>query len=115
MLKINFQATGDEVAQPYFIKGMLLLHNFEYADAAQEFEMAQLLDPNFVMAYWGEAMCYNQPLWFLQDFKKGKGALYKLGVKASERLDKAKTELEKEFNRYRRDVDSDPIRRARKI
>ncbi len=53
--KINLDVTGDEVAQPYFIKGMLLLHNFEYSDAAQEFEMAQLLDPNFVMAYWGEA------------------------------------------------------------
>ncbi|MCK5369742.1 MAG: hypothetical protein KAQ62_14375, partial [Cyclobacteriaceae bacterium] len=85
--KINFQASGDEVAQPYFIKGMLLLHNFEYVDAAQEFEMAQLLDPNFVMAYWGEAMCYNQPLWFQQDIGKGKGALYKFGVKAPERLE----------------------------
>ena len=95
--KINFQASGDEVAQPYFIKGMLLLHNFEYLDAAQEFEMAQLLDPNFVMAYWGEAMCYNQPLWFQQDIGKGKGALYKFGVKAPERLEKTKTDLEKGF------------------
>ena len=95
--KTNFKATGDEVAQPYFEKGLLLLHNFEYADAVQEFEMAQLLDPNFVMAYWGEAMCYNQPLWFQQDFEKGRGALYKLGVKAPERLGKAKSELEKGF------------------
>lgn len=95
--KINFNAIGDEFAQPYFVKGMLLLHNFEYADAAQEFEMAQLLDPNFVMAYWGEAMCYNQPLWFQQDLEKGKGVLYKLGVKAPERLAKAQTELEKGF------------------
>ena len=94
---VNFIATGDDVAQPYFEKGLLLLHNFEYADAAQEFEMAQLLDPNFVMAFWGEAMCYNQPMWFLQDIKKGKGALYKLGVKVPERLGKAKTELEKDF------------------
>jgi hypothetical protein len=95
--KLNFKATGDEIAQPYFEKGMLLLHNFEYSDAAQEFEMAQLLDPNFVMAFWGEAMCYNQPLWFQQDIKKGRGALYKLGLKAPERLGKAKTEVEKDF------------------
>ena len=95
--KTNFKATGDEVAQSYFEKGILLLHNFEYAEAAQEFEMAQLLDPDFVMAYWGEAMCYNHPLWFQQDFKKGRGALYKLGVKAPERLEKAKTDFEKEF------------------
>jgi hypothetical protein len=95
--KANFKATGDEVAQPYFEKGILLLHNFEYAEAAQEFEMAQLLDPNFVMAYWGEAMCNNHPLWFQQDFKNGRGALYKLGVKAPERLEKAKTDFEKDF------------------
>lgn len=95
--KVNFQAAGDEVAQPYFAKGLLLLHNFEYADAAQEFEMAQLLDPDFVMAYWGEAMCYNHPIWFQQDFEKGKGALYKLGVKADERIGKAQTEVEKGF------------------
>lgn len=94
---VNFEATGDEVAQPYFEKGLLLLHNFEYAEAAQEFEMAQLLDPDFVMAFWGEAMCYNQPLWFWQDIKKGRGALYKLGVKVPERLEKAKSDLEKDF------------------
>ncbi|MCG8309581.1 MAG: hypothetical protein MI975_19450 [Cytophagales bacterium] len=94
---INFEASGDEVAQPYFMKGMLLLHNFEYADAAEEFEMAQLLDPNFVMAYWGEAMCYNEPVWFRQDFEKGRGALYKLGVKAEDRIGKAKTDVEKDF------------------
>lgn len=95
--KINFIATGDEVAQPYFEKGLLLLHNFEYKEAAQEFEMAQLLDPNFVLAYWGEAMCYNQALWSQQDMEKGRGVLYKLGVKTPERLEKAKTEVEKDF------------------
>lgn len=94
---IHFQASGDEVAQPYFVKGLLLLHNFEYAEAAQEFEMAQLLDPNFVMAFWGEAMCYNQPLWFHQDFEKGRGALFKLGLKTIERIEKAKTDIEKDF------------------
>jgi hypothetical protein len=94
---INFEVSGDEVAMPYFEKGMLLLHNFEYEDAAQEFEMAQLLDPDLVMAYWGEAMCYNHPLWGLQNYQKGRGALYKLGVQAEERLEKARTELEKGF------------------
>ena len=93
--KLNFMPKGEVVAMPYFVKGLLLLHNFEYADAAQEFEMAQLLDPNLVMAFWGEAMCYNHPLWLHQDFGKGKGALFKLGVKEAERLAKAQTEVEK--------------------
>ncbi|NJN28032.1 MAG: hypothetical protein HC819_19705 [Cyclobacteriaceae bacterium] len=91
----NFKATGDDVAQPYFEKGLLLLHNFEYEAAAQEFEMAQLLDPNFAMAYWGEAMCYNQPLWRQQDLVKAKGALYKLAVKPADRTEKAQTAVEK--------------------
>ncbi len=95
--EVHINVTADPVAQPYFMNGLLLLHNFEYEDAAREFEMAQLLDPNLVMAYWGEAMCYHQPLWFYEDFAKGKGALFKLGVKKEERLEKAKTALEKDF------------------
>jgi hypothetical protein len=95
--KINFEASGDEVAMPYFEKGMLLLHNFEYVDAIREFEMAQLLDPGCVMSFWGEAMCYDQPLWQQQDYEKAKGALFKLGVTAAERLEKASTEVEKGF------------------
>lgn len=94
---INFKYSGAEVAMPYFEKGLLLLHNFEYDEAVQEFEMAQLLDPNLVMAFWGETMCYNQPLWSRQNYAKGRGALLKLGVKLNERLEKATTELEKDF------------------
>ncbi len=95
--KININVSGDEVAMPYFEKGMLLLHNFEYEDAAREFDMAQLLDPNFTMAYWGEAMSFNKTLWFQQDYKKGKGALLKLGLKPDERLENVKSDLEKDF------------------
>ncbi len=95
--QINHKFSGTEVAMPYFEKGLLLLHNFEYEDAAREFDMAQLLDPDLVMAFWGEAMCYNQALWFQQDYAKGRGALMKLAVKSDDRVSKAATELEKEF------------------
>jgi len=94
---IHFKATGAEVAQPYFTKGMLLLHNLDYDEAVQEFEMAQLLDPNFVMAYWGEAMCYNEVFYGRQDLAKGKGVLFKIAVKAPDRQLKAKTPLEKDL------------------
>jgi len=94
---IHFNATGAEVAQPYFTKGMLLLHNLEYDAARQEFEMAQLLDPDMVMSYVGEAMCYNEVFYQRQNLEKGKGALFKLAVKSPERRAKAKTELEKDF------------------
>ncbi|MEI9910493.1 MAG: hypothetical protein WDO71_12990 [Bacteroidota bacterium] len=42
---------------------MLLLHSFEYEDAAEAFIEARKLDPGFVMTYWGEAMTHNHPLW----------------------------------------------------
>ncbi len=94
---IHFNATGASVAQPYFTKGMLLLHNLEYDAARQEFEMAQLLDPDMVMSYVGEAMCYNEVFYQRQNLEKGRGALFKLAVKSPERRTKAKTELEKDF------------------
>ncbi|GLI69416.1 hypothetical protein VaNZ11_014023 [Volvox africanus] len=50
-------------AQAYFQLGLLLMNVFWYDLAIQKFQQARTLDPNFAMAYWGEAMCYKQPLW----------------------------------------------------
>ena len=61
--EIVFEVTGSAQAAPFFHKGLLLLHSFEFEDAAEQFVKAQQLDSNFVMAYWGEAMSYNHPLW----------------------------------------------------
>ena len=36
---------------------------FEYEDAREAFVEAQKAAPGFAMAYWGEAMTYNHPLW----------------------------------------------------
>ena len=49
-------------AQPAFIKGVLLLHSFEYEDAAAAFRQAQRVDPSFALAYWGEAMTHFHQL-----------------------------------------------------
>ena len=68
---IHFTVTGKDEAQPVFEKAVLLLHSFEYVDAAEEFQKVQKIDPGFVMAYWGEAMSYNHPLWQEQDYDKG--------------------------------------------
>jgi tetratricopeptide (TPR) repeat protein len=61
--RIDFPTSGPSAAQPAFIRGVLLLHSFEYDDAIAAFREAQKRAPGFAMAYWGEAMCYNQPLW----------------------------------------------------
>jgi hypothetical protein len=95
--ELHFKFNGSEAAMPYFEKGLKLLHNFEYDNACTEFKKAQELDSSFVMAFWGEAMTYNHPLWRQQDYEKGQEALNKLSESAEERAAMAKTDLEKDF------------------
>ena len=94
---ISFTATGKPEAQSSFKKGMLYLHSFEYEDAAEEFQLAKKLDPDFAMAYWGEAMTNNHTLWREQDYDKGNSILNELAPVAADRIDKAKTEFEKDL------------------
>src|SRR5450432_3557513 len=61
--RIDFPTSARGKGQERFIRGTLLLHSFMYDDAAEEFQAAQKDDPGFVMAYWGEAMTKNHPLW----------------------------------------------------
>jgi tetratricopeptide (TPR) repeat protein len=97
--EISFDASGKAEAQPNFKKGLLLLHSFEYDDAAEEFQQAIKTDSGFVMAYWGEAMTHNHPLWREQNLDKGKAILQRLAPTPEERIAKAKTELEKDLVR----------------
>ena len=97
MGEVNFTVTGNAEAQPLFKKGLLYLHSFEYDDAAEEFQKAKKKDPDFAMAYWGEAMTYNHPLWREQNFDLGNTILQQLAKSPEERIAKAKTELEKDF------------------
>jgi len=97
--QIDFTVSGKEEAQPYFKKGLLLLHSFEYEDAAEEFRKAIEIDKDFTMAYWGEAMTHNHSLWRYQDYEKATMVLSKLSPTPEERVAKAKTELEKDFIR----------------
>ena len=52
---IEFPTSGSPAAQPLFIKGVLLMHSFEYDDAREAFVEAEKAEPGFAMAYWGEA------------------------------------------------------------
>ncbi|MBB6680593.1 hypothetical protein H4O20_03980 [Aequorivita sp. 609] len=75
---VNLSVSGKESAQPYFEKGLLLLHSFEYEDARDAFIEAQEEDSEMAMAYWGEAMTYNHSLWQEQDYEAATNALSKL-------------------------------------
>src|SRR5262249_41666584 len=82
---ISFPNSGAAGAQAAFIRGVLLLHSFEYDDAIAAFREAQRVDPGFALAYWGEAMCDNQPLWYNENVDKGRQALGKLAPTAAAR------------------------------
>ena len=94
---IDFPTSGSPAAQPLFIKGVLLMHSFEYDDAREAFVEAQKADPNFAMAYWGEAMTFNHPVWQRTSPDLAKAALTKLAPTAEARRAKAATEKEKDW------------------
>jgi tetratricopeptide (TPR) repeat protein len=96
---VDFVNSGSAEAQPAFVRGLLLLHSFEYSRAAQAFVEAQRIDPRFAMAYWGEAMTFNHPIWSEQDAAAARAALGRLAATAEDRLAAAPTEREKGYLR----------------
>src|SRR5262245_55192893 len=95
--KISFPNSGSAQAQAPFIRGVLLLHSFEYDDAIEAFRQAQRADAGFALAYWGEALCYNQPLWFNESVDKARAALSRLAPTRDARQAKAPTAREKGY------------------
>jgi tetratricopeptide (TPR) repeat protein len=96
--KVTFPtSTHSQKAQEEFLRGMLLLHLFEYPAAERAFIEARTLDPAFAMAYWGEAMTFTHPLWNEQDKARGAAALARLGSTAAERAARTGTPLERDW------------------
>ncbi len=94
---ISFPTSGAAGAQAAFMEGVKDLHNFQFDEAAEAFKRAQTTDPTFVMAYWGEAMSYNHPLWAQQDTEAAKRTLEKIAPTVDARIAKAGTAKEKAF------------------
>src|SRR6184192_4611003 len=94
---ITFPSSGAPAAQAPFIRGVLLLHSFEYQDAARAFREAQRIDPGFALAYWGEAMTYTHPLWDEQDVNAARASLQRLGLTPQARRAKAPTPREQAY------------------
>lgn len=97
--EVAFANSGKAEAQAAFLRGLGLLHNFEYPRAAKAFQEAQAIDRSFAMAYWGEAMTHTHPIWFQQDAEAARAVLTRLGATAEERMAKAPTERERDFLR----------------
>ena len=94
---VTFPNSGAAAAQADFLRGVAWLHSFGYEEAIDAFRAAQKIDPQFALAYWGEAMCFNQPLWFHEDVAAGRAALAKLGATSQERAAKARTPREQAY------------------
>ncbi len=95
--EISFPTSGTAEAQKHFVKGVLLLHSFEYGPARNAFLDSQKADKDFALAYWGEAMTYDHPIWPENDRAGGLAALAKLGPTAAERRAKARTPREARY------------------
>lgn len=93
----HFPNSGARRAQRDFLRGLLLLHSFEYESARRSFQLAERSDPGFAMAYWGEALTYNQSLWGEQDLDAARAALAKLAATPAERSAKAGTARERGY------------------
>ncbi|MCZ6503103.1 MAG: tetratricopeptide repeat protein [Gammaproteobacteria bacterium] len=94
---LSFKNSGAKEAQPYFLRGVGLLHSFGWKQAISEFKKAQEADPDFALAYWGESLCYNHPLITERNRQSPIKVLERLGSTFDERLAKSQTKREKGF------------------
>jgi tetratricopeptide (TPR) repeat protein len=91
---LRFPNSGAPAAQAPFIRGVLLLHSFEYESALIAFREAEQVDPGFAMAYWGEAMTWTHPVWDQQALDSARATLRRLGPTPEARRAKAPTPRE---------------------
>jgi tetratricopeptide (TPR) repeat protein len=94
---IVFPNSGSRDAQAPFLRGIALLHSFEYLAAAAAFREAQRADPTLALAYWGEALTYSHVLWRTEDLAASRAVLRRLAATPTDRLAKARTPRERAF------------------
>src|SRR3972149_8001957 len=89
---VAFETSATPAAQAEFLRGVAILHSFGFEDAIEAFQKAQSLEPDFALAYWGEAMTNNRnPLATPteQDLPAARKELSKLEATREERGPKA--------------------------
>lgn len=94
---LSFPNSGADEAQDAFLRGVLLLHSFEYGAAAAAFRQAQEIDPDFALAYWGEAMTKNHPLWRRTDPAAAHEVLLRFAPTREERLQRVTDPRERKY------------------
>ena len=94
---IIFPTSESGEAQQSFLRGVAILHSFGWEQAQEQFQRAQEIAPDFAMAYWGESLAYNHPLFSQMDATEPRNVLQRLGATPEIRMSKAPTEREKGF------------------
>jgi hypothetical protein len=92
---VEFPNSGAAAAQDAFLRGIALLHSFEYEDARDALREAQAADPGFALAYWADALSHTQLLWGWDDAAAARRALERLGPTPAARLARAPTPRER--------------------
>ena len=92
--ELHFPTSGSAEAQEHFLRGVKYLHNFGFEDAAAAFQAAAKAEPDFALAYWGEALSHNHPLQPARDLETPRNVLARLGSSSAERAAKAPTPRE---------------------
>ena len=92
---VDFAATGSPEARRWFERGVAALHSFWYEEAREAFRRAREIDPDLYMAYWGEAMTHNHPVWDRVELDEGRAALAALAPTPEARSARAPSERER--------------------
>ena len=103
-------STKNSIAQKYFDQGLVLAYGFNHAEAARSFREAQKIDPDFAMAYWGEALVYGPNINSTMDNEnvpKAWAALEKALIKSINATEKEKELISALSKRYTPEIVKD--------
>src|SRR3954463_3615528 len=73
----NFTASGPPECRNLVLEGVLALHSFMYEEARASFQKAEQRAP-CPIAFWGEAMTYDHPLWGEDNVADARAALARM-------------------------------------
>ncbi len=95
---VDMAASASEEARLHLNRGVEALHNFWYDAARVSFRSAQEIEPDFVLAYWGEAFSFHYPFGFTGGEPDSiRAVLNRLAPSATARAALASTERERAF------------------
>jgi len=94
---VNFPNSGSAAAQNSFLRGVALLHSFEYTDAAESFREAEAKDSKFPLPFWFEAFTNSHLLWGEDDPSAARSVLARLAPTSVARLALARTDRERAY------------------